>query len=301
MRDGAATRIGSAPRSSGRAGRSGTARRSCSRAPTSTRSAAGAVALMVPPDACGRRSTRTTSLDGLDGLILAGGADIDPAAYGVARRTRRRSTRARPRRGRDRAGAAALERDLPVCGICRGMQLMNVARGGRWSSTCPTTSATRTTAAPSAPSTTPTMTCGSARVAGAARAAERWCTHEVASPPGGRRLGEGVVAAARACSTSWSRRSSARRRWALGVQWHPEVDRALARRRRSRRRPSARRAPASRVTATRHGRLPVPEPSATAGGILRARPCPARPPSARPPARCSPPASRRRCSAAGSA
>jgi putative glutamine amidotransferase len=69
-------------------------------------------------------------LDLVDGLILAGGRDIDPVAYGAERHALTDD----PRTERDAFEIAlarrAMERDIPLLGICRGMQLMNVARGG---------------------------------------------------------------------------------------------------------------------------------------------------------------------------
>ena len=84
---------------------------------------------MLPPDPL-RGEQPDEVLDVLDGLILAGGADIDPAAYGASRT--RRPTGTRPERDDFEVALArrALERDIPLLGICRGMQLMNVARGG---------------------------------------------------------------------------------------------------------------------------------------------------------------------------
>ncbi|MFI9008255.1 gamma-glutamyl-gamma-aminobutyrate hydrolase family protein [Actinosynnema sp. NPDC053489] len=66
----------------------------------------------------------------LDGLVLAGGADVDPALYGRPRDPR--TGPARP--GRDAVELdltrAALKLDLPLLAVCRGMQVLNVALGG---------------------------------------------------------------------------------------------------------------------------------------------------------------------------
>jgi gamma-glutamyl-gamma-aminobutyrate hydrolase PuuD len=69
-------------------------------------------------------------LDGVHGLLLSGGADVDPARYGGPPHPRTGA----PRPDRDAWELAlletALERDLPVLAVCRGMQLLNVALGG---------------------------------------------------------------------------------------------------------------------------------------------------------------------------
>jgi putative glutamine amidotransferase len=90
---------------------------------------AGAMALMIPPDPRLEQHPDEV-LDVIDGLILAGGADIDPASYGAQAHPETNGTVPE----RDRVELAltrrAIERDLPVLGICRGMQLLNVALGG---------------------------------------------------------------------------------------------------------------------------------------------------------------------------
>lgn len=90
---------------------------------------AGGLVLMLPPDPA-LTDDPDPVLDLLDGLVLAGGADIDPATYGEPPHAETLGTV--PERDRFEVALArrALERDLPVLGICRGMQLLNVARGG---------------------------------------------------------------------------------------------------------------------------------------------------------------------------
>lgn len=70
------------------------------------------------------------TLDALDGLVLSGGADVDPAQY--AEDLHPMTTGLHPQR--DEAELmlleAALAREMPVLAICRGMQVLNVFRGG---------------------------------------------------------------------------------------------------------------------------------------------------------------------------
>jgi putative glutamine amidotransferase len=87
--------------------------------------ASGGRAVLVTPD-----DPDTDVLDGLDGIMFTGGSDVDPALYGEAPHP---TSHVKPER--DAAELmlmrAALAADLPLLGICRGMQLMAVAYGGK--------------------------------------------------------------------------------------------------------------------------------------------------------------------------
>jgi putative glutamine amidotransferase len=90
---------------------------------------AGGLAVMLPPDPVACEEAGQT-LDLIDGLILAGGADIDPASYGEAAHPKTTGTVPERDQFEIALSRGAIERDMPVLGICRGMQLLNVARGG---------------------------------------------------------------------------------------------------------------------------------------------------------------------------
>ena len=90
---------------------------------------AGGIALLLPPDPAAVEDPDPL-LDLIDGLLLAGGADMDPASYGAEPHEATAGTV--PERDAFELALAhsAMERDMPFLGICRGMQVMNVARGG---------------------------------------------------------------------------------------------------------------------------------------------------------------------------
>jgi putative glutamine amidotransferase len=90
---------------------------------------AGGLPVMLAPD-LRLVEDPSEALSMIDGLLLAGGADIDPTAYGQQAHHATNGTVPERDSFEIALVRAAIERDLPVLGICRGMQLINVARGG---------------------------------------------------------------------------------------------------------------------------------------------------------------------------
>jgi putative glutamine amidotransferase len=88
---------------------------------------AGGLPLLLPPV---DPALADGAVAALDGLILSGGADVDPGRYGAAPSAH--TGPAQPHRDRWELALteAALRRELPLLGICRGMQVLDVALGG---------------------------------------------------------------------------------------------------------------------------------------------------------------------------
>ena len=87
---------------------------------------AGGRALLVPPSEDGVEEV----LGAIDGLVLSGGNDMAPDRYGAEAHPTTLGTNPERDRGELALLTAALERDLPVLAICRGLEVLNVARGG---------------------------------------------------------------------------------------------------------------------------------------------------------------------------
>lgn len=157
-----------------------------------------------------------------DGLLLLGGGDIDSACYGRA--TPNPTTYgvdARADRDALAAIAAAEAAERPIFGICRGSQLLNVARGGTIIGDIADYALHH--GAPGEPEfvdETVELTPGTrlASILGADRVVGRSGHHQAVE-----RVGEGLTVAARALDGIVESIEDPHR-WYLGVQWHPEDD-----------------------------------------------------------------------------
>jgi putative glutamine amidotransferase len=87
---------------------------------------AGGRPILVPPSEDGVEET----LEALDGIVFSGGADVDPALYGADAHVETDDPQLRRDASEMALLQAALERDVPTLAVCRGVQLLNVARGG---------------------------------------------------------------------------------------------------------------------------------------------------------------------------
>jgi putative glutamine amidotransferase len=173
---------------------------------------AGGLAAMLPPDGPEHAAEAVARVDG---LVIAGGPDVDPARYGADRDPRTGP----PAHARDTWELAlihaALASGTPLLGICRGMQLLNIALGGTLVQ----------------------------HLDGHAEAPGVFGRHPVTPVPGTRyasiapeetsvptyhhqaldRLGTGLLPCAHAADGTVEAVELPAPRWALGVQWHPEM------------------------------------------------------------------------------
>jgi putative glutamine amidotransferase len=87
---------------------------------------AGGCAVLLPPQAAGADEV----LDRIDALVLTGGADVDPARYGEVPAERTSAPRVQRDEWEMALTRGALDRDIPLLAICRGLQVLNVVLGG---------------------------------------------------------------------------------------------------------------------------------------------------------------------------
>ncbi len=179
---------------------------------------AGGQPVVLPP--AGRPSS---VLPRLDALVLIGGGDVDPSAYGAAPHARTSHVRD----FRDAAELdlvrAALERGLPFLGICRGAQVLNVALGGTLHQHVPdVVGDERHCLAPGRYHRFPVRVAPGSRLAVALGAGEVTVSHYHHQAID--RLGDGLAASAWSGDGLVEAVETGGTGFALGVQWHPEAD-----------------------------------------------------------------------------
>jgi putative glutamine amidotransferase len=183
--------------------------------------AAGGVPMLLPPGAVEDRAVVDAVLAGVHGLLLTGGADIDPACYGAERDPSTGPARSDRDAWELALARAAEQRGMPVFGVCRGMQILAVAHGSPLvqhlpdlvgdDSHCPTVGVHGSHDIKVAPDS---------RLAGIVGDRIQVATYHHQSV---------AVAPAPLVASAWSEDGTVEALerpdggWTLGVQWHPEV------------------------------------------------------------------------------
>jgi len=174
--------------------------------------AAGGIPVVLPP-----LGDAEAFLERLDGVVLSGGPDLDPDAYGAPERHLELGPTEPDLDAFELALARAVdERGVPILGICRGVQALNVARGGTLHQHVP---AHRQTEPATATTHTVHVEDGSllAALVGARPLRVNSFHHQAVD-----RLGSGLRAVARAADGTIEAVEAPGPRFVLGVQWHAE-------------------------------------------------------------------------------
>jgi putative glutamine amidotransferase len=165
-----------------------------------------------------------TYLDGLDGLVVTGGAfDIDPALFGAAERHATVTLKQARTDFELAVLRAALARDLPILGICGGQQLLNVVLGGTLIQHIPDAVPDALAHEQPNPRDQPGHTVAIAphsrlaAIAGKPQMAVNSAHHQAADA-----VGPGIVISARAPDGIIEAIEDPGRKFCIGVQWHPE-------------------------------------------------------------------------------
>lgn len=180
---------------------------------------AGGIAVLIPPRLDADEALAHDLLARLDGVIIAGGADVAPELYAVERHPTVQASR--PDRDAMEVAVARVssDLDLPVLGICRGMQVMAVAAGGELEQHVPERVGHRDhSPAPATYGSHPVHTVAgtvTATILGGEVDVPSYHHQSVASHPG-------YTASAWAPDGTLEAMEDESARFRLAVQWHPE-------------------------------------------------------------------------------
>lgn len=184
--------------------------------------ASGGVAVLLPPQP-NPEAAASAVLDGLDGLIFTGGLDVQPELYGAERHPLTDP----PRADRDAWELALLrgaeERRMPVLAICRGLQLVNVARGGTLHQHLPEVLGTERFRVGGGVFASNTVHIDEGTALAAIIGQPQLDVHSY-HHQGVDRLGDGLVATAHTDDGLVQAFESTGEGYLVGVQWHPEHD-----------------------------------------------------------------------------
>ncbi|GAA1260939.1 gamma-glutamyl-gamma-aminobutyrate hydrolase [Sphaerisporangium rubeum] len=179
--------------------------------------AAGGQPVIVPPS-----GDPAPLVERLDGLIVAGGGDLDPARYGAAPHDRTGYVRGFRDEAEFALVGAALAAGLPLLGICRGLQVLNVHLGGTLHQHLPDVVGHAAHApAPGEFGHLPVRVAEGSKLAGVLGAGPADAAHYHHQAVD--RLGDGLTVSAVAEDGTVEAVELAGHPFALGVQWHPET------------------------------------------------------------------------------